>query len=281
MEQVAIVTRWFALALLTGATVLYAYQFMVKRPAVAWWARFFTGAGLLALTVSIGLTSTVTDGTILTGPRNQLILTAWAFVVLYFVVEHLIKLKVYGTVLVPVSVVVLAVAQLVADTTMNLSPDALAQLDNWRVGIHVAFIVFANAGFAIGGLVSGLYLVQGSQLKHHRTNVLFRRLPSLGQTQSLARRAIVLAFPAYTAGILLGTLRAIETDVAGWWADPRVMLSGLVWLAFGGYLMGHYRRGISNTTAAWVALGGTALVGALSVAARTLPSGFHVFGLGS
>ncbi len=281
MEQIALVARWFALALLTGATVLYAYQFLVKRPAIAWWARFFTGAGLLTLTASIGLTSTVTDGTILTGPRNQLILTAWAFVVLYFVVEHLIKLKIYGTVLIPVSVAVLVVAELVADTTMTLSPEALSQLDNWRVGIHVAFIVFANAGFAIGGLVSVLYLVQGAQLKNHRTNVLFRRLPSLGQTQNLARRSIVLAFPAYTAGIVLGTLRAIETDVSGWWADPRVMLSGLVWIVFGGYLIGHYRRGISNTTAAWIAIGGTAAVGALSIAARTLPSGFHVFGLGA
>ena len=279
VEQAAAVTMWFAIALLTGATVLYGYQFLMKRASVAWWARFFTGASFLALTVSIGLQSTATDGTQLTG-ANQLGLVAWALLLVYFVVEHLIKVKVYGTFLVPAALLLLVTSQFLAGgEAAGLSAEAIEQLDSWRVGVHVALIVFANAGFLIGGAASVLYLILDRQLKSHKTSAFFRRLPSLTQTQTLARRSIVLAFPIYTAGTLLGIIRAVETDVSGWWADPRVMLSGLVWVLFGTYLVRVYRHGISGRTASWIAVTGTAAVLTLMVLARTLPAGFHIFGL--
>ena len=279
IQQIALVTRWFAIALLTGATVLYAYQFLMKRQDVAWWARFATGAAFLTLTASIGLQSTADDGTRLTG-HNQLVLLAWALLLVYFVVEHLIKVKVYGTLLVPVALVLIVVAQFLSGAQPELSTAAERQLDSWRVGIHVALIVFANAGFLIGGAASAMYLALDKQLKQHKASAWLRRLPSLAQTQLIARRSIVLAFPVYAAGILLGTIRAIEVDVAGWWADPRVMMSGVVLVVFGAYLLLTYRHEVSGRTASWLAILGLLLVVALAILARTLPdTGFHVFGV--
>ncbi len=280
MEQIAVLTRWAALGLLIASTVLYVYQFYLRRPKLAWWARFTTGAGFLTLTTAIGVRSTIDQGTILTGRHNTLVLLAWTLLLLYFVVEHLIKVKTYGAILVPVAVVLLSVAQFLSGSTpAGLSETELELLNSWRVGIHVALILFANAGFAIGSVAAALYLVQDRQLKAHKTTPLFRRLPSLAQTQTLARRAIALAFPAYTAGMLLGTFRAIETDVSGWWADPRVMLSGVVWAVYGTYLVRVYRHGISARTASRIALAGLLFVIVLAIVARTLPSGFHVFAI--
>ncbi len=281
MAQLSLVLFWFATALYAGATVLYGYHFLSKRSAYSWYATFLTGAGFLCLTASIGLRSSVTDGTELTGP-NSLVLAAWALVLVYFVVEHVVKLKLYGAVLVPVTVVLLVVAQLLGlgETTGDLTAAQLAQLDNRRVGVHVALVVFANAGFLVGGVASIVYLLQEQQLKRHRATALFRRLPSLAQTDLLARRAVAWAFPAYTAALLLGIVRAIETDVGGWYADPRVMMAGVVWVVFGAYLYLHYRRDVSGRTAAYLALVGVTTVIALAIIARTLPIGFHVFGIG-
>jgi ABC-type uncharacterized transport system permease subunit len=286
MEQIAFVTRWFSLALLIAATVLYGYQFLMRRNQLTWWARFTTGAGTLMLTASIGLNmsviarSGVIGRTVLTGPNSTLVLLAWALLVLYFVLEHFIKVKIYGAVLVPTAVLLLVIAGFLSGATpRGLTPEEIELLDSWRVGIHVALIIFANAGFAIGGAASALYLVLDRQLKRHKTSPFLRRLPSLAQTQSLARRAIVLAFPAYTAGMALGTIRAIETDVTGWYFDARVMLSGFVWLVFAVYLVRVYRHGVSGKTASWIALIGLLFVVLLAVLARTLPVGFHVFAL--
>lgn len=281
MLQVQVITFWLAIALYAGATVLYAYHFLSKVRSYSFYATLLTGAGFLCNTASIGLRSAVTHGgTELTGP-NTLVLAAWAIIFVYFVVEHLIHLKVYGTVLVPVALLLLLVAQLLGAgrAAASLPPMEAALLESWLVGVHVALIVFANAGFAIGAAASITYLALEAQLKGHRTSTLFRRLPSLAQTDLVARRTIAWAFPAYTAGLVLGVLRAIETNPPSWWADPRVMLAGVVWVVFGVYLYLHYGRGVSGKTTAYIAIVGLVFVIALSLAARLVPVGFHMFGV--
>lgn len=280
MTQVSFVAFWFAMALLASATVLYAYHFATKRKALARLATFATGFGFLALTASIGLRSTATDGTELSG-ANVLVLMAWALVLVYFVVEHLMKVKTYGALLVPAALVVLLVAQLLGASTgvlQELTPRQAALLDSWRVGIHVALIAFANAGFMVSAAGSLLYLVLERQLKHRKSSKLFNRLPSLAQADTVARRSVVWAFPVYTAGLVLGVLRAIETNVEAWWQDPRVMLAGLVWLAYAAYQFMRWRKGWAGRSAAYMALVGFVLVVVLAIAARTVPEGFHIFG---
>ena len=280
MVRLDVMTMWLSLAALAGATVSYAYYFLSKRATFSWYASFLTGLGFLCLTASIGLHSSSAEGSRLVGPYS-LVLAAWALVLVYFIVEHLIKIKVYGTVLVPIALLALVVAQLMGAgvPTGRVAPAELALLENWRVAVHVVLIVFGNAGFAIGAAASAAYLGLEAQLKSHRTSTLFKRLPSLAQTDLVARRAIAFAFPVYTGGLLLGILRAVETDQAGWWADPRVMLSGVVWVVFGVYLYLQYGRGISARAAARVALVGVVLVIALAILARTVPVGFHVFAI--
>lgn len=280
MEQASLVLFWFSLALFVGATVLYAYQFILRRQKVAWWGRFLTGAGFICLTLSIGANSIASDGTLFTG-KNQLVLAAWALVLLYFVIEHVLRIRAYGAFLIPVAVVLLIAAQIVGGPSAgyDLPPDQVALVTGWAVAFHVGLIVFANAGFAFGAVSSALYLYQSSALKRHKTNRLSRRLPSLATLQTVARRAISLSFPVYTAGIALGVVRAVQTDVDLWWADARVVMAGIVWFTFGLYLVLVYRHDVSSRTAAWVSLVGFALVTILAVLARTLPTGFHIFGL--
>jgi ABC-type transport system involved in cytochrome c biogenesis permease subunit len=272
---------WLAMGLYAGATVLYAYYFLSKKPLYSRYATFLTGSGWLLHTASVGLHSSSAEGSRLWGSYS-LVLAAWALVIVYFVVEYLVKLKVYGTVLVPVGLVLLVIAQILGVAKPYTPPPATdaALLESWRVIVHVVLIVFANAGFAIGAAASGAYLVLEAQLKRHRTSTFFKRLPSLAQTDLVARRSVSWAFPAYTAGLLLGILRAIETDVAGWWADPRVMLAGAVWAVFAAYLYLHYGRNTSARTTSLVALAGLVVVVALAIVARALPVGFHVFGVG-
>lgn len=281
MEQISLVLFWFSLALYIVATVLYAYQFILRRQKVSWWARFATGAGFIMQTLSIGANSIANDGTPLTG-SNQLVLASWALVLLYFVMEHLMRIRAYGAFLIPVAVILMIVAQFVGSGgggSIVGDPTVANQLDSWYVGFHVALIVFANAGFMFGAVSNGLYLYQGSQLKRHKSSRLSRRLPSLATLQNVGRRAIALSYPVYTAGLLLGIVRAVQVDVQGWWLDPRIMMSGLVLFTFAAYLVIVYRADISSRFAAWVAITGAGFVIILAILARTLPVGFHLFGL--
>ena len=278
MAQASFVLFWFSLALYIAATVLYAYQFVLKRPKVGYYARFHTGAGFICQTLSIGANSLYHGTTQLTG-ANQLMLASWALVLLYFVMEHLIKIKIYGAFLVPVAVFFMGASEVLGalDRSSNqVMNDPL--LNSGLVAFHVGLIVFANAGFVFGAVSSGIYLFQEGKLKSHTSNIITRRLPSLTTLQSIARRAILFSFPVYTAGLLLGVLRAVSASVSEWWFDPRIMLSGLIWVVFGTYLVLVYRQNVSNRTSSWVALFGFVLVVIVAIVARTVPIGFHVFG---
>lgn len=282
LQQAVVVTYWLAMALYAAATVLYAYFFVDKRRTLSLAATFLTGAGFLCNTASIGLRSISTGGTQLAGP-NSLVLAAWTLVLVYFIVEHVVRLKVYGAVLVPVSALLLMVAQLLGvngAAGVALNAEQMRQVDAWQIGIHVGLVMLANAMFAVGAAASIVYLVQEKQLKKHKVNIFFKRLPSLAQTDTIARRAIAWAYPVYTAALLLGTTRAIQL-VPMWWLDLRVMLAGVVWLVFGAYLFLRYQRHVPGRSAAWVAVAGLVAVIVLAIVARTVPIGFHVFGIGA
>lgn len=281
MLQVAFVAFWLAMALYAAATVLYGYQVATKRKALTWYATFATGAGFLLHTASIGLRSSATGGTQLTG-ANVLVLMAWALVLVYFLLEHMLKVKTYGALLVPMALVAMLVAQILGvsrSVLADLTADQAVLMDSWRVGIHVALIAFAYAGFSIGAAASLFYLTLERQLKARKTTKLFSRLPSLAQTDKVAGGSILWAFPAYSAALLLGVLRAIETDVSLWWADIRVVLAGILWLVFLAYQMLRWGHGWQGRRGAYLALAGFVLVVVLAVVARTVPAGFHVFGL--
>jgi ABC-type transport system involved in cytochrome c biogenesis permease subunit len=197
------------------------------------------------------------------------------------VMEHVLRIRTYGAFLIPVAVIMMGAALVIGGPSAGYSLDSeqLTLISGYGIAFHVALVVFANAGFVFGAVSSALYLYQSAQLKAHRSNRVSRRLPSLATLQDVARRSIMLAFPVYSAGITLGILRAVQTDVGGWWADPRVMVSGLVWFTFGAYLIAVYRPSISARTTAWIAVVGFIFVVTLSVLARTVEAGFHVFGV--
>lgn len=280
MEQAAAILFWISFAGFVAASVLFAYQLLLRRP-VAVPPQMVTGIVLIVYTISIGLNSVANGGTPMTG-SNQLILASWALFVLFFVVEYVLKFKHYGGVLVPVGVIFMGIAMVTSRGTQALAPVSSSisqQMDSAGIAFHVALIVFANMLFIIGSVASALYLYQAHQLKNHSTSLLSRRLPSLTNLERLASRSITFALPVYLGGQLLGVIRAINVDAAGWWADPRVMLSGAVFIVFALYMILLLRNKISGQANAWIAIFGGVLVIGLMIIARVLPIGFHVFGV--
>lgn len=279
MQAASLILFWISYAGFVGASVVFGYQILRKRQ-LASLPQIITLVALIALSASIGLNSAAKGGTPLTG-ANQLVLAAWALAVLYFVVEYLLKFKQYGGLIIPVVVVLMTIAQIIggprdiAPVPENLS----RQMESIGIGFHVALIVFANMLFLIGAIASACYLYQNRQLKAHATGLLSRRLPSLANLERLASRSITIALPVYFAGQFLGIIRAINVDAAGWWADPRVMLSGVILLVFIVFMVLYLRNKVSGVTTSRIAVVGGILVIVLMVLARTVPAGFHVFGV--
>ena len=203
MHEASLVLFWFSFALYVAATVLYAYQFILRRPKVAGGRGSSPAPGFICQTLSIGANSIASDGTLLTG-ANQLILASWALVLLYFVMEPSSRSASYGAFLVPVAVHADDRAQLVGAAVRGIQPRShrAAQLDR-RVGHRVPRRAhrLRERGLRLRrGLLGALPLLEAASSRTTRSNRVSRRLPSLATLQSVARRSIALAFPVYTAG---------------------------------------------------------------------------------
>src|SRR5262249_55544818 len=72
------------------------------------------------------------------------------------------------------------------------------------------------------------------------------RLLSLERLEAMNRRAVVLAFPLLTAGVLAGVVLLVRGSDAVGWTDPRVLGTLALWAAFAVLLVlrfGHHLRG--------------------------------------
>jgi len=276
MVLIASTMSWMTLALYVAAGIVMIYQVRTPSLSLGTWGRVITFAGMTAHTTSL-LAGAVAARSLLYTGTNMASLSAWALVVLYGGLAHRLRLRAYGAFVMPTAAAIMAFAVFTGGEggATGLAPYGAAS--SFAVGLHVVLIVAGNAGFLIGGLSTLLDQYLSRQLKSRRTSRFSRRLPAVTQLRTAARRAISLAFPVYSAGLAVGVLQVAHTDVVGWWADPRVMLSGMVWLTFAAYLLAAPRSTAPARLGNGLAIAGVVLVLALGLAARTLPVGFHVF----
>lgn len=274
MEQFVILFFWLAIMLYTGASVLYVYFFVTKRRTVSVLATACTGSGFLLQTVAIGLRVYSTGHLPISGTFGSLLLMTWFMIFVYFVVEHLIRLKTLGTGLVPLAAILLVFAW----TRYQTPTELVGLLKSGFIYLHVPVVFVAYGGFTVGAGASIGYLIQQSQLKKRHVNILFRRLPSLDVLDNVASRSITFALPFLSVGLMMGIARAIKAGVPNWPLDPVVLLAGLTWLIYAVYLALRYFAGWTGSRAAVLAMVGFVplLVNRLTVVADL--AAFHRFG---
>lgn len=101
--------------------------------------------------------------------------------------------------------------------------------------LHVALLLAAYAALLVSLLASVLYLVQERDLKQKRLPTQsgsLNWLPPLETTDSIALKALLWGLPCMTAGLLIGSVVALQTVGPAFFADPKVLLSFLLWIAY-------------------------------------------------
>jgi ABC-type uncharacterized transport system permease subunit len=102
--------------------------------------------------------------------------------------------------------------------------------------LHIALLLVAYAALFLSLIASVLYLIQERRLKRKRTprpvSSLEARLPPLETLDQIALNALRFGLPCMTAGLLIGSVLALETTGPTFFADPKVLLSIAMWLAY-------------------------------------------------
>jgi ABC-type transport system involved in cytochrome c biogenesis permease subunit len=110
----------------------------------------------------------------------------------------------------------------------------------WGI-VHAALLLLAAVGICVGFVASVMYLVHARRLKSKALPGQGVKLLSLERLEEMNRRAILLAFPLLTAGLIVGMalLSQSPTPVRSW-TDPRVVAAAALWLIFAVLLFARY-----------------------------------------
>jgi ABC-type uncharacterized transport system permease subunit len=98
--------------------------------------------------------------------------------------------------------------------------------------LHVALLLAAYAALLISLIASVLYLVQERRLKQKRTTQARSWIPPLETTDQIALKALLFGLPCMTAGLLIGSVVALQTIGPSFFEDPKVLLSVAMWLVY-------------------------------------------------
>jgi cytochrome c-type biogenesis protein CcsB len=199
-----------------------------------------------------------------------------------FVVEGVFKVRVLGGFVLAFSVLTMAIAVMF----LYVGPGPLVPaLNSYWIKIHVVAAITGSSLFALGSIVTILYLVKDR--KERRTGVVpimggsvdlddapphfesgadepvggtVRRgiLPSASVLDRVAYRTIAFAFPIWTFAVIAGAIWAEQAWGRYWGWDPKETWSFITWVVFAGYLHARATSGWRGRRAAVIALVGFA-----------------------
>ena len=141
--------------------------------------------------------------------------------------------------------------------------------------LHVALLLAAYAALLISLIASLLYLIQERGLKQKRTAGRRPWLPPLETTDSIALKALLWGLPCMTAGLLIGSVVALQTVGPAFFTDPKVLLSLAMWFAYGVMIFIRQHSGLRGRRAVY--LSGFAFFVVLAVWAANQMSVVHRF----
>lgn len=261
-----------------GLSYLLALLLEVARmlwPGTAWWRRLgltFGGLGLLTQTFYL-LFHRPTPA----APYGSLLLLAWVLALFYLYGTFHHARRAWAVFVLPV-VILLVGLSFVLVGPGGVSPEFgvpawISGERLWGV-IHGSLLLLGAVGVSVGFLASVMYLVQSHRLRKKVNPGRAVPLLSLERLETMNRRAIALAFPLLTAGLLLGTLLLRHYhDIEGNWLSLKVLSTGALWLVFGVLVYLRYGTNVPPRRLAWLSVLAFVLLLVALIAAHPFAAG--------
>jgi ABC-type transport system involved in cytochrome c biogenesis permease subunit len=193
----------------------------------------FGGAGLLAHTLYLAHTFLFNgQGPPLSSPFGSLLFLAWILAVFYFYGSLHHRRLAWGVFVLPLVLGLTGLAAALARSAgLDERPDGLPR-EAWGI-IHGALLLLAAVGVCVGCVASIMYLIQSRQLRAKVLPGQGVRLLSLERLEAMNRRAINLAFPLLSAGLLVGiALMLQEGRPLRDWTALKIVSTAVLWLVF-------------------------------------------------
>jgi ABC-type uncharacterized transport system permease subunit len=209
------------------------------------------------------------------GGSATLLLLSLVMAVFYFSGTWHYRRFVWGVFILPVILLLVIVAWLDSfqvSKSLEMQVETAGLLWLWS---HIAFLVLGYVGLTIAFVASLMYVVQSGRLKQKKLPGDGVKLLSLERLDTMHRRALLLAFPLVTSGVLIGAwlMHSQQTLVQLSWLDPKILTTLMLWTLLLVLLALRYVLHWRGRRLAWGTMGAFGLLLAAFAVSRFLPSG--------
>jgi ABC-type uncharacterized transport system permease subunit len=133
-------------------------------------------------------------------------------------------------------------------------PSAPLFVSTQWIYIHVALILIGYSALFFSFVASILYLLQERNLKSKAgMSGFWSRLPALATIDEIGFKCLVWGFPFMTLGLIAGSILAEARFGSRYFADPKILLSGLMWVIYMVLLYTRWNAGWRGRRAAYLA----------------------------
>jgi ABC-type uncharacterized transport system permease subunit len=202
---------------------------------------------------------------------TTLLLLSLILAVFYFSGTWHYRRFVWGVFILPVILLLIAAAWLDSfqvSQSLEMPVETAELLWTW---CHILFLVLSYVGLSIAFVASVMYLVQAQRLKRKKLPAEGLKLLSLERLDTMHRRALLLAFPLHTSGLMLGVWLMQTRDIS--WLDPKILTALLLWVGLLVLLILRYGLHWRGRRMAWGTMAAFSLLLAAFAVSRFLPSG--------
>jgi hypothetical protein len=188
----------------------------------------FGAAGLLAQTIYLALHRATPAA-----PYGSLLLLAWVLGVFYLfgAVHH--ARQAWAVFVLPVILGLVILSYSLLDATADAALPPWVAGEKFWGAIHGVLLLLAAVGVSVGFLASVMYLVQSRRLRTKSIKSLSGvSLLSLERLEGMNRRAVNVATPLLTAGLVLGgVLLGNAPQRPQDWLSLKILGTALLWVA--------------------------------------------------
>jgi ABC-type uncharacterized transport system permease subunit len=180
------------------------------------------------------------------GPRALLLLSLILAIFAFSGSFHY-RRQAWGVFILPVVLLLIIMAWRQPGTLADyLVPEETVRL---TVVAHLVFILLGAVGLCIAFVASIMYLVHAGRLRRKQLGGGVRLL-SLERLETMNRRAVGMAFPLLTSGLVTGVLLMRQTHLLTWW-DAKVVTTALLWVVLAVLVYLRYGLHLQGRRVAW------------------------------
>ena len=198
---------------------------------------------------------------------------AWMIIGLLLMANLKYKIKVLGSFLTPLALILMLFALALPKEILPLAP----VLKSFWHPFHVIFAFLGNAIFALTFCFGVMYLIQEHQLKAKKMGAIAKRLPPLNLLDDLSYLSLKFGFPLLTLGIITGAVWAEYAWGRYWNWDPKETWSLITWLLYAALLHQRLTVGWRGRKAAIMAIVGFLAVLFTFLGVNLLLPGLHTY----